>query len=118
MRIHQSSGSRRRGANWAKEISCMGTGGREISVGRREVQTQCCPMKCVPAVESLSCVRLFCSPMDCSPTRLLCPWDFPGTNTAAGRQSLLQAILLTQGLNRRLLHWQVESSPLTHQGSS
>ena len=25
------------------------------------------------------CLTL-CNPMDCSPTRLLCPWDFPGKN--------------------------------------
>ena len=31
---------------------------------------------------------ILCDPMDCSqglqPTRLLCPWDFPGKNTGAG----------------------------------
>ena len=25
-----------------------------------------------------------CDPMDCSPTRLLCPWDSPGKNTGVG----------------------------------
>ena len=29
----------------------------------------------------LSRVQLFCNLMDCSPPRLLCPWDFPGKNT-------------------------------------
>ena len=24
-----------------------------------------------------------CSPMNCNPARLLCPWDFPGKNTGA-----------------------------------
>ena len=45
-----------------------------------------------------SCSTL-CDPMDCSPPRLLCPWDFPGKNTGAGNLSLLQGIFPTQGLN-------------------
>ena len=32
-------------------------------------------------------------------TRLLCPWDSPGTNTGAGYQFLLQGIVPTQDLN-------------------
>ena len=31
------------------------------------------------------------------PTRLLCPWDFPGKTTGVGCHSLLQAIFPTQG---------------------
>ena len=38
------------------------------------------------------------------PTRLLCPWDFPGKNTVLGGQFLLQWIFLSQGLNLCLLH--------------
>ena len=38
------------------------------------------------------------------PTRLLCPWDFPGKNTGVGHHFLLQGIFLTQGLNPNLLH--------------
>ena len=34
-----------------------------------------------------------------------------------GRHSLLQGIFPTQGLNLRLLYWQVDSSLLSHQGS-
>ena len=37
------------------------------------------------------------------PTRLPCPWDFPGKNTGAGCHFLLQRIFLTQGSNLRLL---------------
>ena len=47
----------------------------------------------------LSHVRLFCEPMDCSPTRLLCPWDFPSKNTGVGHRFLLQGVFL------RLMHW-------------
>ena len=50
-----------------------------------------------------SCPTL-CSPMDCSPTRLLCPWDFPGKHTGVGCHFLLQEIFLTQELNPGLPH--------------
>ena len=33
--------------------------------------------------------------MDCSPPRLLCPWDSPGKNTGVGCHVLLQGIFLT-----------------------
>ena len=51
------------------------------------------------------------------PTRLLCPWGFPGNNTGVGCHFLLQGVFLTQGSNPRLfhlLHWQVDSLPLCH----
>ena len=54
------------------------------------------------------------------PTRLLCPWDCPGKNTGAGCHALLQGIFPTQGSNLCLLcllHWQVDSLPLSHVGS-
>ena len=38
------------------------------------------------------------------PARLLCPWDFPGTNTGAGCHFLLQGIFTKQGLNPYLRH--------------
>ena len=64
------------------------------------------------------CLTLqLCGP---SPTRLLCPWDFPGKNTRVGYHSLLQGIILTQGLNLRLLrllHWLAGSLPLAPRGN-
>ena len=33
------------------------------------------------------------------PTRLLCPWDFPGKNTGVGCHFLLQGIFPTPGSN-------------------
>ena len=51
------------------------------------------------------------------PTRLLCPWDFPGKNIGMGSHFLFQGIFLTQGLNLCLLHWQMDYLPLNHQGS-
>ena len=38
------------------------------------------------------------------PTRLLCPWDFPGKNTGIGCHYLLQGIFPTQGSNPGFLH--------------
>ena len=40
-----------------------------------------------------------CDPMDRSPTRLLCPWDFPAKNAGVGCHFLLQGIFPTQGWN-------------------
>ena len=50
-------------------------------------------------------------------TRHLCSWDFPGKNTGVGYHFLLQRIFPTQGSNPCLLHWQVDSLPLSHLGS-
>ena len=48
------------------------------------------------------CVQVYltlCGSMDCRPHGLLCPWNFPGKNTGAGCNFLLQRIFPTQGLN-------------------
>ena len=55
--------------------------------------------------------------MDCSPTRLLWPWNSPGKNTGVGNHSLLQGIFLTQGLNPGLLHYRQIIYRLSHQGN-
>ena len=54
--------------------------------------------------------------MDCSPTRLLCPWDFPGKNTGVGCYVPFQGIFWTQGSNLGPWNWQVDSLPLSHEG--
>ena len=51
-------------------------------------------------VQSLSRVSL--RPRGLEPTRLLCPWDFPGEDTG-GDCRLLQGTFPTQGLNPSLL---------------
>ena len=38
-------------------------------------------------------------PHELQPTRVLCPWDFPGKNTGVGCHFLLQGISPTQGSN-------------------
>ena len=50
------------------------------------------------------------------PPRLLCR-SFPGKNTGVGCHFLLQGLFPTQGSDLCLLHWQVNSLPLSHQGS-
>ena len=58
-----------------------------------------------------------CNPMDCSLLGSSYPWDFPGKNTGEGGHFLLQGIFLTRGSKLHLLHWQVDSLPLNHQGN-
>ena len=45
-------------------------------------------------------------------------WDFPGKSTGVGCYFLLQGIFLTQRWNLCLLHWQADSLPPRHLGSS
>ena len=55
-----------------------------------------------------NCTRL-------QPSRLLCPWDFPGKNTRVSCHALLQGIFPTQGSIASLLHlllWQMSSLPM------
>ena len=52
------------------------------------------------------------------PTRFFCQWDFPGKKNGTSCHFLLQGIFPTQGSNLCLLHWQVNSFPLSHQRSS
>ena len=49
-----------------------------------------------------SCMRApscppLCNPMDCSPPRVLCAWDFPGKNTGKYCHFLLQGIFRHRG---------------------
>ena len=46
----------------------------------------------------------------------LLSWDFPGKNVGLGCHFLLQEIFMTQGWILGLLHWQVDSLPLCHNG--
>ena len=51
------------------------------------------------------------------PTKLLCPWNSPGKNTAVGCHSFLQGIFSTQGSNTGLWHCRYLFYHLSHQGS-
>ena len=57
-----------------------------------------------------SCLTL-CDPLDCSLTRLLCPWDSPGKNPRVGCHFLLQGIFLTQESNPSLQHCNADALP-------
>ena len=59
----------------------------------------------------------FCDPMDCSPPGFSVHADSPGRNTEVGCCFLLQGIFPTHGSNPHLLSWQVDSLPVSHQGS-
>ena len=48
-----------------------------------------------------------------SSSRLLCPWDFLGTNTGVACRFLLQGIFKHPGINLCLLDWQADSLPLS-----
>ena len=54
-------------------------------------------------------------PTLCNP--MVCPWDSPGKSTGVGCHSLLEGILLTQGLNPRLLHCRQILYHLSYQGN-
>jgi len=60
---------------------------------------------------------ILCDPMDCSPPRLLCPWNSPGKNNEVGSHSLPQGIFLTQESNPGLLSCGQILYLLNHQGS-
>ena len=48
---------------------------------------------------SYSLMSNLATPQTIQPTRLLCPWNFPGKITGVGCHFLLQRIFLTQGSN-------------------
>ena len=56
-------------------------------------------------------------PHGLGPTRLLCPWDFPGNSTEVDCHFLLQGIFPTQGSNPGLPHCRQMLYRLSHQGS-
>ena len=65
----------------------------------------------VKVLVAQSCLTL-CDPMDCIPTRFLCPW-----NTGVCSYYLLQGIFLTQESDSDLLHFREILYCLSHQGS-
>ena len=67
-------------------------------------------------VYSVSCVQLLMNPWTVAPPGFSVLGISPGKNTGVGCHSF-QGVFLTQGLNPGLLHWQVDSLPLSHLGS-
>ena len=79
-----------------------------------EIGSLCAYLICCYCLVAQLC-RLFCNHMDCSP---------PGSSVhriswarGVGCHFLLQEIFPTQELNLHLLHWQVDSLPLSHLGN-
>ena len=62
------------------------------------------------------CLALW-NPMDCSPPGSSVCGIFLGKNTGVSCHFLFKGIFLIQGSSPRLLHWQADSWPLSHQGS-
>ena len=71
----------------------------------------CCCCSVAKSCPTLCNLRL-------QPSRLLCPWDFPGKNTGVGCYFPLQGIFWIQESNPCFLHWQAIFLPLSHKGSS
>ena len=85
---------------------------------RCQKQCECCQSVvsfCVVLVTE-SCPVLL-RPHGLQPTRLLYPRYVPGKISGVGCHFLLQGILLTQASNSQLLHWWVDSLPLSPKGS-
>ena len=96
-------------------VSCIA--GRYIYIFFYQILPWRKPKRKIKWVKSL-CLTL-CDPMDCSLTRFLRPWDFPGKNTGVGCHFLLQEIYPTQVLNPGLPHCrQMLFYRLSHQGRS
>ena len=81
-----------------------------------------CLFVCLCVRAHVCSVRSDCLwPLGLQPWRLLCPRESPGKNTVVGCHVLLQGTFSTQGLNPFLSclpHWQADSLPLSHQGST
>ena len=83
----------------------------EISASR-ELTSQLC----LCCAQSLSCVLLFCDPMDCGPPGPSVHGDSPGKNTGVGCHALLQEIFPTHGSNPGVLQCTWILYCLNHQG--
>ena len=68
-------------------------------------------------VQSLSRVQLFCDPIDYSPPISSVHGISQARIVEWVAISFSRGIFLDQGSNPHLLHWQVDSLPLSHQGS-
>ena len=68
---------------------------------------------CHAVVQSFSHVQLFTIPWAIA-CQAAMSWDFPSKNTGVDCHVLLQGIFPHQGSNPHLLHWQVDSLPLSH----
>ena len=96
---------------WTEEL-----GGLQ-STGRKESDMTATSLHFKRKKEKLLSRVWLCDHIDCSPHRLLRPWDFPSKITGVGFNFLLQGIFPTQGSNPGLLHCRQMLYRLSHQGS-
>ena len=89
-----------RWSSWSRDWTWISCTGRRVLYHWASREAQWDVLCCAKPLQS--CLTL--QPHRLEPTRLLCPWDSPGTNTGVGCYALLQEIFLTQGLNPCLLH--------------
>ena len=82
-----------------KKVALQRPGGRTFQRKAKWWNLKRCCFCCV----AKSCPTLLW-PHELQPTRLLCPWDFPGKNTRVGHHFLLQGIFPTQESNPHLRH--------------
>ena len=92
---------------WVLSLTCSDANLLTPASGK-EKQSICCRRCC--SVNSVLSDSFH--PHGLQPTRLLCPWGFPGKNTGVACHFLLQGIFPTQGSNPCLLHWQMDPLPL------
>ena len=90
--------------------------GKSTGVGCKQVKTaRIFPLCDSVVVQLLSCIQLFCSPMDCSlPGSSLCGISQAGILEWVAI-SFSRGIIPSQGSNPCLLHWQVDSLLLSLQ---
>ena len=102
----RGSGETQRGSGWRMRES------RE-----RRTEERAAPAGSLPLLNSALLGRSGVSdslqPHELWPSWLLCPWNFPNKILEWVAISLPR-VFLTQGLNSSLLHWQVDSLPLSH----
>ena len=122
--LEQVANPSSRGFSWSRDqtwVSCItgrlfsfwATGEEAFYQDSQWLKNYLCHVLCLVAQ---SCPSL-CDPVDCKPTRLLCPWGFYCKNTGVGYHALLQGILPTQGSNPGVLHCRQILYHLSHQGS-
>ena len=87
----------------------------QLRIGHRDDSAGLLHLCCCYLVTKLCLTLLW--PRGLQPAKFLCPEDFLDKNTRVGCHFLLQGIFPTQGWNPHLLHWPVDSLPLSHMGA-
>ena len=77
----------------------------------------CISHLCVRACSASSVMSNSLKPYGLQPTRLLCPWNYPGKNIGVGCYFLLHGIFQTQGSNPGLPHCRQIFHHLSHERS-